>query len=193
MLPRSRSIHLSPCLKEHKPPIMRLGGEDRNPTRLVPVWYHMGTTKCCCPKALPVGVLSLAGLVNRVTPPYPHPPPPIPTQPASRWVGRARLVSSLSRLLLSSATVGSSLNGPGRAAVGAAVKPPDESFRRLEITPTTALPVHGPADLRVGAPGGRSKLARQPRSLHTNYTLGRALLLTCSGYYEVPYDTTCSC
>ena len=49
------------------------------------------------------------------------------------------------RLLPSYVIDGGYLHGPRRAAVGVAVKPPDEGFRRLETTPRTVpypVPTH---------------------------------------------------
>jgi len=69
------------------------------------------------------------------------------------------------------------LNGPGRAAVGVAVKPPDESFRRLETARPNpplylslcilyASPILGEGD-------GHDKQIDHPGYLssHTDYTL----------------------
>ena len=72
------------------------------------------------------------------------------------------------------------LNSPGRAAVGVAVKPPDESFRRLE-TARPNLPLYlslcvlyAALILGEGRPTGTTnRLGHRPGYLssHTDYTL----------------------
>ena len=67
------------------------------------------------------------------------------------------------------------LNSPARAAVGVAVKPPDESFRRLEtarLNPVPVCTVRGP-DLRRGVSDRHDRQADRPGYLssHTDYTL----------------------
>ena len=76
------------------------------------------------------------------------------------------------------------LNSPGRAAVGVAVKPPDESFRRLE-TARPNPPLYLSlcvlyAALILGE--GHDKQADRPGYLssHTGYTLPRATTSWCN-------------
>ena len=71
------------------------------------------------------------------------------------------------------------LNSPGRAAVGVAVKPPDESFRRLETArpnPPLYLSLYAAPILGEGRPTGTTnRLGHRPGYLssdsHTAYTL----------------------
>ena len=106
----------------------------------------------------------------------PHPPPPSSNQ---RVTGRARTpfvvtagYTPCEAIARGSVTVhhahspdvaaGSSLHSTGRMSVGVAVKPPDESFRRLETTPprlsipfcaTVQIPILGGGCLTDAARG----------------------------------------
>jgi len=86
------------------------------------------------------------------------------------------------------------LNSSGRAAVGVTVKPPHESFRRLE-TARPNLPLYlslcvlyaAQADLRRGATDGHDKQTDRPLFAHRLYTTllrGVVLPLVSLGHEE---------
>ena len=116
-----------------------------HPCRLVSAWYHKIAIKWRWTREpvqwsrLVRGRAFSPRLLADKKPLYPHPPSPKLTTPTFRWVAHTYFTglvpSHCPCLLPLMVIVGSYVNGPGRAAVGVAVKPPDEGFRRFETTP----------------------------------------------------------